>query len=87
MWASSRHDVRAIFVDLSERGPDGRGERFGHQEFSNVDVWFEVQYSNQVIDAAFFSAVYGGKRCSMATSGGEMNIDLAWVSVSKPYFP
>jgi hypothetical protein len=31
--------------------------------------------------------VNGGKRWSIATSGGAMSIDLAWVSMSNPYLP
>ena len=34
-----------------------------------------LQYSNQVLSSAFFSGVYGGNRCSIATSGGEMSIE------------
>ena len=45
------------------------------------------QYSNHPRSARFFSSVKGEYRCSIATSGGEINIDLAWVSASKPYLP
>src|SRR6476661_6680900 len=43
------------------------------------------QYSNQSVSASFFSFVYGGKRWSIATSGGAMSIDLAWVKLASQW--
>ena len=50
-----------------------------------VAIGILAQYSLQILRSAFFSGEKGENRCLIATSGGEMSIDLACVSMSKPY--
>src|SRR5215470_14262001 len=66
----------------------------GQQVGDDPLAWLELpppycrvlaQYSLQILRSAFFSRVKGGNRCLIATSGGEMSIDLACVSMSNPY--
>src|ERR1700741_2606985 len=55
------------------------------RDVSNRLAARSAQYRNHCSSASTLSAVYGGKRCSIATSGGDTSIDFAWDSISNPY--